>query len=230
MPRFHPDYEGCAVVRPGASCERPVNPKLRRGLASTCVYVLDQFPGFSATKFLARTCIFTSLLSRIQKNRYGPSSPAELSERYLSVTIKLLLIPEVCTDRFSVRSLVQVLRAIARVFWLWHGFGFGHVRATACVCRSMGEIPHEVYNRIANSNPPGMESARYFVRKQLFSLLRKLEGHGDHKFPGVIARRVCIAAFRDIGTFHRQFGRGPVRFELRITDQKRLNTFCSFQV
>lgn len=128
------------------------------------------------------------------------------------------------------RALVQVLRAIARVFWLWHGFGFGHVRATACVCRSMGEIPHEVYNRIANSNPPGMESARYFVRKQLFSLLRKLEGHGDHKFPGVIARRVCIAAFRDIGTFHRQFGRGPVRFELRITDQKRLNTFCSFQV
>lgn len=98
------------------------------------------------------------------------------------------------------------------------------------MCRAMGSIPHEVYNRIAQSCPPGQIAARYFVRKQLFSLLRKMEEHGEHRIPGMLARRVCIAAFADIGTFYRIFGPGPVRFEMRITDQNKLNQLCSFQV
>lgn len=98
------------------------------------------------------------------------------------------------------------------------------------LCRHMGETPTELYRRKALADPPGRVSVLWYVRRELMKFVGGKQKSGKHSFPGVYALDTCIAAFRDFGTFIRNFDSSYVEHILAITDQNRLSKLCEFQV
>lgn len=137
---------------------------------------------------------------------------------------------EILSERFLVRCFVPKLEPRQSRLQESAQIRFWRCISRNALCRRMGELPSEIYRRKALADPPGRLSVLWYVRRELFKLLRGNARRGKHRFPGPMPLDTCIAAFGPFGGFQRNFDSKGIEHILEIRDQKRLSALCAFHV